>query len=89
MPGPAPWSCLNRFYQPDIDLDALEVTSNLVLSSSHEMRLPLRWVAILSGQIKASLAGSTGIHTGRDVVKMLLAGADAAMVCSALAAEGH
>lgn len=74
----------NRFYQPDINLDTLEVTPNVVLSHSSEMRLPLRWIAILYGRIQASLAATTGIHTGEDAIKMLMAGADVAMVCSAL-----
>lgn len=78
----------NRFYQPDFDLDALEVVADLNLSTSDEMRLPLRWIAILSGQIKASLAATTGAHTGRDMAKYLLAGADAVMTTSALLQNG-
>ena len=61
----------NRFYQPDIDLESLEVVPNLVLSTSESMRLPLRWIAILYGRIKANLAATTGIHTSEDVLKML------------------
>ncbi len=64
----------NRFYQPDFDLEELTVTPHLVLSNSNEMRLPLRWIAILYGHVKASLALTTGIHTGEDVVKALMAG---------------
>jgi len=78
----------NRFYQPDIDLDELEVVPNLVLSSPHEMRLPLRWVAILHGRVEASLAATTGISTGRDMLKLLMAGADVTQVCSALLRNG-
>jgi dihydroorotate dehydrogenase (fumarate) len=78
----------NRFYQPDIDLQKLEVTPNLVLSSEHEMRLPLRWVAILYGRLEASLAATTGIATGQDVIKVVMAGADVAQVCSVLLRKG-
>lgn len=74
----------NRFYQPDINLETLEVTPNVVLSHSIEMRLPLRWIAILYGRIKANMAATTGIHTAEDVIKMLMAGADVTMVCSVL-----
>ena len=78
----------NRFYQPDIDLDNLEVVPNLVLSTPHEMRLPLRWIAILHGHVKASLAATTGIATGQDALKMLMAGADVAQLCSVLLRRG-
>jgi len=78
----------NRFYQPDIDLDSLEVRPDLVLSTPHEMRLPLRWIAILCGHVKASLAATTGIATGRDVLKVVMAGADVAQVCSVLLRKG-
>ncbi len=78
----------NRFYQPDIDLETLEVGPHLILSDSNELRLPLRWIAILYGRTKASLAATTGIHTGRDVAKVLLAGADVAMMTSALLQHG-
>ncbi len=78
----------NRFYQPDIDLEALEVTPNLVLSNSHELRLPLRWVAILYGQIKADLALTSGVHTAEDVLKSMMAGASVAMLASALLQKG-
>ena len=76
----------NRFYQPDLDLETLEVTPHLVLSSSHELRLPLRWIAILRGRVTASLAATSGVHGAEDVLKVLLAGADAAMLASALLA---
>jgi dihydroorotate dehydrogenase (fumarate) len=78
----------NRFYQPDIDLENLEVRPNLVLSSEAEMRLPLRWIAILYGRLKASLAATTGVHTGEGAAKMILAGADVVMLCSALLKNG-
>jgi dihydroorotate dehydrogenase (fumarate) len=78
----------NRFYQPDIDPATRQVTPTLALSSSVEMRLPLRWAAILSGQVKASLAVTTGVHTGADVARCLLAGADVAMMTSALLLNG-
>ncbi|NOY06013.1 MAG: dihydroorotate dehydrogenase-like protein [Chlorobi bacterium] len=78
----------NRFYQPDIDLEKLEVFPNLILSTEHEMRLPLRWIAVLHGRVKASLAATTGIYTERDVLKMLMAGADVTMLCSALYRNG-
>jgi dihydroorotate dehydrogenase (fumarate) len=78
----------NRFYQPDIDLEQLEVVPNLELSSAHEMRLPLRWIAILRGQVQASLAATSGIATGQDVVKLLMVGADVTQVCSVLLRQG-
>jgi dihydroorotate dehydrogenase (fumarate) len=78
----------NRFYQPDINLDVLDVQPTLHLSSSTELRLPLRWIAILAGQVQGSLAASTGVHRVDDVVKVLLAGADVAMSTSALLQHG-
>jgi dihydroorotate dehydrogenase (fumarate) len=78
----------NRFYQPDFDIEELAVTPNLVLSSSAELRLPLRWVAILYGRIKCSLALTTGVHTTDDAIKAIMAGADVANVCSVLLHEG-
>lgn len=78
----------NRFYQPDIDPQTREVAPVLVLSTSAELRLPLRWTAILSGRVEASLAVTTGVHTGADVARCLLAGADVAMMTSALLANG-
>ncbi|WP_169977934.1 dihydroorotate dehydrogenase-like protein [Tautonia rosea] len=78
----------NRFYQPDIDLETLRVVSRLVLSTSDEVRLPMRWIAILSGRVKASLAATTGVHTPEDVLKLLLAGADVTMVASVLYTRG-
>jgi dihydroorotate dehydrogenase (fumarate) len=78
----------NRFYQPDLDLETLEVVPNLILSTSSELRLPLRWIAILYGQIKADLALTTGIHTVEDVVKSTMAGASVSMMASELLAHG-
>jgi dihydroorotate dehydrogenase (fumarate) len=78
----------NRFYQPDFDLEELTVVPHLVLSSSNEMRLPLRWVAILYGHVKASLALTTGVHSTGDAVKAIMAGADVANVCSVLLERG-
>jgi dihydroorotate dehydrogenase (fumarate) len=78
----------NRFYQPDIDLENLEVERGLVLSTSEEMRLPLRWIAILYGRITASLALTSGIHTPQDVLKAVMAGSDVANVCSVLLKNG-
>jgi dihydroorotate dehydrogenase (fumarate) len=78
----------NRFLQPDIDIETREVTPNLVLSTSDELRLPLRWIAILRSQLTTSLAATTGVHTFQDVIKLLLAGADATMLASALYKQG-
>jgi dihydroorotate dehydrogenase (fumarate) len=74
----------NRFYQPDIDLDALEVKPEVGLSDSYDNRLPMRWIGILYGKIKASLAATSGIHTAEDVLKLTMVGADVSMMCSAL-----
>ena len=78
----------NRFYQPDLDIETMEVRPTLELSSSTELRLPLRWIAILHRRFGVSLAASTGVHTTADVVKVLLAGADVAMMTSALLRNG-
>jgi dihydroorotate dehydrogenase (fumarate) len=78
----------NRFYQPDIDLENLDVVPNLVLSTSESMRLPLRWIAMLHGKIKANMAGTSGIHTAEDVLKMLMVGADVTMLCATLFENG-
>jgi dihydroorotate dehydrogenase (fumarate) len=78
----------NRFYQPDIDLESLEVTPNVILSTPQALRLPLRWIAILHGRLKASLAATSGVHTAEDVIKLLMAGADVTMMCSALLKNG-
>jgi dihydroorotate dehydrogenase (fumarate) len=78
----------NRFYQPDIDLDELEVKTNILLSSPQDLRLPLRWIAILYGQLNASLAATSGVHTAEDALKILMVGADAVMVCSTILKNG-
>jgi dihydroorotate dehydrogenase (fumarate) len=78
----------NRFYQPDIDLETLEVKPNVLLSTPMAMRLPLRWIAILHGRIQTSLAATSGIHRASDALKMLMAGADVTMMCSALLRHG-
>ncbi len=78
----------NRFYQPDLDIEALEVVPNVTLSSSQAIRLPLRWLAVLFGTLKASLAATSGVHGAQDVVKLLMAGADVTQLCSALLLHG-
>jgi dihydroorotate dehydrogenase (fumarate) len=78
----------NRFYQPDFDLDKLEVVPNLELSTPFEIRLPLLWIAVLRGRLAASLAATSGVHTAAEVVKYVLAGADAVMTTSALLKQG-
>jgi dihydroorotate dehydrogenase (fumarate) len=78
----------NRFYQPDLDIENLEVVPHLLLSTSAELRLPLRWIAILYGRIKTDLALTTGIHTVEDVLKGLMAGAAATMMASELLRNG-
>ncbi|MGD2156194.1 MAG: dihydroorotate dehydrogenase-like protein [Anaerolineales bacterium] len=74
----------NRFYQPDFDLESLEVVPNLKLSTSDELRLPLRWIALLFGRVEADFALTSGIHTHEDVLKAMMAGAKIAMTTSAL-----
>ncbi|MFH2104386.1 MAG: dihydroorotate dehydrogenase-like protein [Chloroflexota bacterium] len=78
----------NRFYQPDFDLEALEVVPSLVLSTSRELRMPLRWIALLYGQVDADLALTTGVHTAEDALKAMMAGASVAMMASELLANG-
>ena len=78
----------NRFYQPDIDLESMEVAPNLTLSTPTDMRLPLHWIGILFGKIRANLAATSGIYQANDVIKMLMVGADVAMLCSALMRHG-
>jgi len=78
----------NRFYQPDIDLENLEIRPNILLSTPMAMRVPLRWVALLFGKLKANLAATSGIHRASDVLKMLMAGADVTMLCSTLIRHG-
>jgi dihydroorotate dehydrogenase (fumarate) len=78
----------NRFLQPDIALETLEVSPRLTLSKVAELPLPLRWIAILRPQLSSSLAASTGVHTAEDVFKLLLVGADVTMTTSALLRHG-
>jgi dihydroorotate dehydrogenase (fumarate) len=74
----------NRFYQPDIDLDELEIQPNVLLSTPQALRLPLTWIGILYGRVKASLAATSGVHGPEDVIKLLMVGADITMLCSTL-----
>jgi dihydroorotate dehydrogenase (fumarate) len=74
----------NRFYQPDIHPETLEVRPGIILSTPQALRLPMRWIAILYGRIRAALAATSGIHTASDVLKMLMAGASVTMLCSVL-----
>ena len=78
----------NRFYQPDINIEALEVQPNVLLSTPQAMRLPMRWIAILYGRLKVDLAATSGIHKPQDVLKMLMAGANATMLVSVLLRHG-
>jgi len=78
----------NRFYLPDLNLDTLDVEPRISLSTSADLRLPLRWIGIVRDYVSISLAGSTGVHGGRDAAKLLLAGADVAMTTSALLHHG-
>ena len=78
----------NRFYQPDIELETLEISPNVLLSTPMAMRLPMRWIAMLYGRIGANLAATSGIHRATDALKMLMAGADVTMLCSILLRRG-
>jgi dihydroorotate dehydrogenase (fumarate) len=78
----------NRFLQPDIELEDLQVAPHLVLSTSDELRLALRWIAILRGRVTTSFAATGGAHTADDVLKLLLAGADCVMIASSLLKKG-
>jgi dihydroorotate dehydrogenase (fumarate) len=78
----------NRFYQPDIDLEALEVRPHLLLSTPQALRLPLTWIGILYGRLTADLAATGGVHTAHDVLKLLMAGARVTMMASALLTHG-
>lgn len=78
----------NRFYQPDIDTETLEVIPSLNLSDSYDLRLPLRWVAILHGKVKADLALTSGVHTEKDVLKAMMAGANVVEITSEFLANG-
>ena len=79
----------NRFYQPDFDLSELDIIHNLDLSTSSELRLPLRWISILYGKINADFALTSGVHTGKDVIKSMMAGAKVAMIASTLLHNGE
>lgn len=78
----------NRFYQPDFDLEELEIVPNLSLSTSQELRMPLRWISLLYGRIQTDFALTTGIHTAEDVLKAIMAGANVAMMASELLEHG-
>lgn len=78
----------NRFYQPDFDLDNLEIKSNILLSTPQSLRLPLRWIALLFGKLKCDLAGTGGVHKATDALKLLMAGANVTMLNSVLLKEG-
>jgi dihydroorotate dehydrogenase (fumarate) len=78
----------NRFYQPDIDLEDLEIRPNVLLSTPQALRLPLTWIGILYARVKASLAATSGVHSAEDVVKLLMVGANATLMCSALMRHG-
>jgi dihydroorotate dehydrogenase (fumarate) len=78
----------NRFYQPDINLDELEIQPNVLLSTPQDLRLPLTWIGILYSHIRASLAATSGVHAAEDVVKLLMVGADVTMLCSTLLKNG-
>lgn len=78
----------NRFYQPEINLETLEVEHSVLLSTPQARRLPMRWIAILSGRIQADLAATSGIHNAQDVLRMLMAGANVTMLCSVLYKHG-
>lgn len=78
----------NRFYQPDLDIEALEVTPHVLLSTPQDMRLPMRWIAILYGRIAADLAATGGVQRGVDVVRMMMVGAKVTMIVGALLRHG-
>jgi len=78
----------NRFYQPDIDLEDLEIRPNVLLSTPQALRLPLTWVGILFGRVKASLAATGGVHAAEDVIKLLMVGSSVTMMCSSLMRHG-
>ncbi|MBN1515154.1 dihydroorotate dehydrogenase-like protein [Candidatus Sumerlaeota bacterium] len=78
----------NRFYQPDLDLESLEVVPDLILSSPHRLRVRLRWVAILYGQLQCNMALTGGVHSSEDVLKAIMAGADVTMMTSAILKNG-
>lgn len=78
----------NRFYQPDINLETLEIEPNVLLSTPQALRLPLAWIGILYGRIKASLAGTSGVHSAEDAIKLIMVGADVTELCSTLLRNG-
>jgi len=78
----------NRFYQPDIDLEDLELRPNVLLSTPQSLRLPLTWIGILFGKVKAGLAATGGVHGAEDVIKLLMVGANVTMMCSSLLRHG-
>jgi dihydroorotate dehydrogenase (fumarate) len=78
----------NRFYQPDIDLDELEIRPKVLLSTPQALRLPLTWIGILHGRVQASLAATSGVHDPQDVIKLLMVGANVTMLCSSLLRNG-
>lgn len=78
----------NRFYQPDIDLEELEIRPNVLLSTPQALRLPLNWIGILYGRIRAGLAATGGVHGAEDVIKLLMVGANVTMMCSSLMRHG-
>jgi dihydroorotate dehydrogenase (fumarate) len=78
----------NRYYSPDIDIDNLQVTSGNILSHPEDLSLTLRWIALMSGRVSCDLAATTGIHEGKDIIKVLLAGADAAQIASVFYEKG-
>ena len=79
----------NRFYQPDFDLDELDIVHNLDLSTSADLRLPLRWISILYGKVNADYALTSGVHTAKDVLKAMMAGAKVSMMASTLLHNGE
>lgn len=78
----------NRFYQPDIDLEELEIRPNVLLSTPQALRLPLTWIGILFGRVKAGLAATGGVHNAEDVIKLLMVGSSVTMMCSSLMRHG-
>ena len=78
----------NRFFQPDVNLDELEIRPDVLLSTPHSLRLPLTWIGILYGRINADLAATSGVHRAEDVVKLLMVGANVTMMCSSLMRHG-
>jgi dihydroorotate dehydrogenase (fumarate) len=79
----------NRFYNPDFDIEKMEVVSGSVLSSPEDFHIPLRWISLMSGRVKCSLAASTGIHDGTAIVKQILAGADVVEIASTIYQNGY